>query len=50
MPTNNKLMASEPATAGAEMRALVERWATLHAGRTALGFAATIVFLWASVR
>jgi uncharacterized membrane protein len=50
MPTNNKLMASEPATAGNETRALIERWAKLHAGRTALGFAATALFLWASLR
>jgi uncharacterized membrane protein len=50
MPTNNKLMAVEPARAGRETRALIESWARLHAGRTALGFAATILFLWASVR
>jgi hypothetical protein len=49
MPTNNKLMESEPATAGHETRALIEQWAKLHAGRTALGFAATLLFLWASL-
>ncbi len=49
MPTNNRLMATEPGMAGAESRAMIERWGSLHAVRTALGFAATIVFLWASV-
>jgi hypothetical protein len=28
---------------------LIEKWAALHAGRTALGFAATLAFLWASM-
>ena len=48
-PTNRMLMATEPASAGPHSRALIEKWAALHAGRTALGFAATLVFLWASV-
>jgi hypothetical protein len=42
-------MATEPAAAGPNSRALIEKWAALHAGRTALGFAATMIFLWASV-
>jgi hypothetical protein len=50
MPTNNALMATEPATAGNESRKLIETWARLHAVRTALGFAATLVFLLASLR
>ena len=49
MPTNGTLMATEPANAGPDSRALIEKWAALHAGRTALGFAATVVFLWASM-
>jgi len=49
IPTNNKLMATEPANAGPETRALIETWAKLHAGRTTLGVAATAIFLWASV-
>jgi hypothetical protein len=49
MPTNERLMATEPARAGADSRALIEKWATLHAGRTALGFAATLILLWASI-
>jgi hypothetical protein len=45
MPTNKALMATEPTNAGSDSRALIEKWATLHAGRTALGFAATLLFL-----
>ena len=48
-PTNERLMATEPAAAGPESRALVERWGSLHAMRTALGFAACLAFLWASL-
>ncbi len=50
MATNNRLMALDPANAGRESRALIERWARLHAVRTALGAAATAIFLWASLR
>jgi Domain of unknown function (DUF1772) len=50
MPTNRKLMATDPANAGPESRALVLRWGRLHAVRTALGFAATLAFLRASLR
>ena len=49
MPTNDRLMAVEPAAAGPESRAMIERWGSLHAGRTALGFAASLAFLWASL-
>jgi Domain of unknown function (DUF1772) len=49
MPTNRILMMTEPANAGRDSRALIEKWAALHAGRTALGFAATLIFLWASM-
>jgi hypothetical protein len=49
MPTNHKLMATEPASAGPETRALIETWARLHAGRTMIGVAATSIFLWASM-
>ncbi len=49
MPTNRILMAAEPANAGPDSRALIKKWAALHAGRTALGFAATLIFLWASM-
>ena len=50
MPTNRKLMTADPTTAGPESRELVLKWGRLHAVRTALGFAATFSFLWASVR
>jgi len=50
MPTNNKLMALDPAQAGPESRRLIEKWGSLHAVRSALGLAATAVFLWASLR
>ena len=49
MPTNNRLMATDPAAAGPESRALIERWGSLHAVRTVLGFAACLAFLWASL-
>jgi hypothetical protein len=49
MPTNRKLIATEPTSAGPESRVLIEKWAALHAGRTALGCAATLVFLWTSM-
>jgi hypothetical protein len=49
MPVNQKLMATELSNAGRESRNLIEHWARLHAVRTALGFAATVIFLWASV-
>jgi len=49
MATNNRLMALDAADAGPESRALIETWARLHGVRTALGVAATIIFLWASV-
>jgi hypothetical protein len=49
MPTNNRLMATEPAAARAESRAMIEQWGSLHAVRSVLGFAACLSFLWASL-
>ncbi len=49
MPTNKQLMAMDPARSGPTSRALLERWGSLHAIRAALGFAATFIFLWASM-
>jgi hypothetical protein len=49
MPTNNALMAMDPAEPGPEMRALVVKWGTLHAVRSALGALATLAFLWATL-
>jgi len=49
MPTNNALMATPLDAAGPQSRALLERWGRLHAVRTALGAAATAVFIWAMI-
>ena len=45
MPTNRRLMEANAQHAGPEVRALIVKWGRLHAVRTGLGFAATIVFL-----
>ncbi len=47
MPTNRRLMATPPEAATAETRRILERWGALHAGRSALGLVATLIFLWA---
>ena len=47
MPVNKVLEATAPEAASAQTRALIEKWGTLHAGRSALGVAATLVYLWA---
>jgi hypothetical protein len=47
MPTNNALLATPSEAASAGSRELVVKWGRLHAVRTALGAAATLVFLWA---
>jgi Domain of unknown function (DUF1772) len=49
MPTNHRLMALEPSSAGSDSRMMIERWGLLHAVRTALGFAVACLFLWASL-
>jgi hypothetical protein len=49
MPTNTQLMNMSASDPGLETRRLMEKWGSLHAVRTALGFAATAVFLWAAV-
>jgi len=45
MPTNNALMATDPADTTPQTRALIVKWGTLHAVRSALGSLATIAFL-----
>jgi hypothetical protein len=45
-PTNTVLMAADPADAGPQIRTLIVRWGTLHAVRTAFGFAGSLLFLW----
>src|SRR5256885_12508013 len=46
-PVNKVLEATAREAANAQTRALIEKWGTLHAGRSALGVAATLVYLWA---
>ena len=46
-PTNDTLKGIQAAAASAEARRLVERWGSLHAGRSALGAAATLACIWA---
>jgi hypothetical protein len=46
-PTNNRLMKTPPDAATDEARRMLERWGALHAGRSALGLVATLIFLWA---
>lgn len=46
-PVNDRLLGIDQAAAGSESRALLARWGRLHAGRTALGAVALLVFLWA---
>ena len=45
MPTNNALMASDPAKADGKTRVLIQKWNWLHAARTALGALAVLSFL-----
>ena len=47
MPTNGRLMDTPTEVATAETRRMIGRWGLLHAGRSALGLIATLVFLWA---
>ncbi len=46
-PTNDRLHATAPEQADAGTRQLIVSWGGLHAGRSALGIAATLMFLWA---
>jgi hypothetical protein len=50
MPTNHKLLAPNRDLNSAETRALLERWAVLHAVRTVLSIAATIVYIWLTLQ
>lgn len=49
MPTNHRLMAADPAAPGPEVRPLMVRWGWLHAGRSAMGAIATLLFIAAAV-
>ena len=47
LPVNKRLEATPPEAANAATRVLIETWGKVHAGRSALGVAATLVYLWA---
>jgi hypothetical protein len=49
LPTNNRLMAMEPAAPTPELRSLIIKWGQLHAVRSALGIAAVLMLLLASL-
>jgi Domain of unknown function (DUF1772) len=49
MPTNNALMAIDPADPVPQTRALIVKWGALHAVRSALGSLATIAFLFGCI-
>jgi hypothetical protein len=46
MPTNKSLLSRGRDLASPDTRALLERWGRLHAVRTALSLAATVLYLW----
>ena len=48
MPVNRRLKTTAPDAAQSDTRASVEHWGRLHAGRSAFGIAATLVYLWAA--
>lgn len=47
MPVNNRLMAISVDSPGDDLRALMTTWGRRHAVRSALGAAATVIFVWA---
>jgi hypothetical protein len=47
LPVNKQLEATPPDRANAQTRMLIEQWGKLHAGRSALGAAASLIYLWA---
>ncbi len=47
LPVNKRLEATPVAAANEETRNMIETWGALHAGRSVLGLAATLVYLWA---
>jgi len=49
-PVNKRLEGTPPGSANAETRGLVETWGKLHAVRSALGFGATLVYLWVALK
>ena len=50
MPTNNRLLSPGRDLGSSETRALLEKWGWLHAVRSLLSLAASVVFIWALLR
>ena len=48
LPTNKKLLAPSRDLGSAETRTLLEAWGRLHAVRSAVSVAASVLFMWAS--
>jgi hypothetical protein len=48
LPVTKRIAATPLDAANAETRGLIEAWGRLHAGRSALGVLATLVYLWAA--
>ena len=48
LPVNKRLEATPAREANHATRNLIETWGRLHAGRSALGLAATLVYIWAA--
>jgi hypothetical protein len=49
LPVNKRLETTVADQADGETRSLISRWGALHGVRSALGFAATVVYLWATI-
>jgi hypothetical protein len=49
LPVNKRLNATPLEAASAQTRDMIKTWGSLHAGRSALGLAATAVYLWAMI-
>jgi hypothetical protein len=47
LPINKRLDATDPDEANVLTQRLIAQWGRLHAGRSALGLAATLSYLWA---
>lgn len=45
-PINDRLLQTQPESANDATRTLLQRWANLHAVRTVLGAAATLIMIW----
>ena len=46
MPTNNKLLSPDRDLTSVETRELLQKWGKLHAVRTVLSLAASVIYLW----